>query len=182
MQSKTIEVGLSNPVAWKHQNPKPTSYPINDVTFSEEGVAWAVADSGTILRSPPESPDYGNNWIPVVSGTGEDLRAIRFVNSFEGWIVGDSGTILHSSDGGATWEAESEFDHPTASVGLFSRRVPWMGGGRRGNHSLSGWRRILGADRFRKNRPISHPCLHERCNARVDYHEQCERFDLMDGR
>jgi photosystem II stability/assembly factor-like uncharacterized protein len=106
VQSRTIEIGLSNPVAWEHQNPKSTSYPINDVTFSEEGVAWAVGDGGTILRSPPDSPDYGNNWIPVISGTSANLRGIHFVNPLEGWIVGDSGTILHSMNGGATWEVE----------------------------------------------------------------------------
>ncbi|MCG3111919.1 MAG: YCF48-related protein [Candidatus Manganitrophus sp. SB1] len=129
VQSKTIEVGLSNPVAWKHQNPKPTSYPINDVTFSEEGVAWAVADSGTILRSPPDSPDYGNNWIPVVSGTGEDLRAIRFVNPLEGWIVGDGGTILHSSNGGAIWETESSSTtQPLQSVYFLDASHGWAVG------------------------------------------------------
>lgn len=107
IQSKTIQIGLSNPIAWKHQNPKPTSYPINDVTFSEKGVAWAVGDGGTVFRSPPDSPDYGNNWISVVSRTSVSLRGIRFISALEGWIVGDSGTILHSNDGGATWEAET---------------------------------------------------------------------------
>lgn len=107
VQSRTIEVGLSNPIAWKHQNPKPTSYPINDVTFSDTGVAWAVADGGIILRSPPDSPDFGSNWISVISGTSVSLRGVHFVSPLEGWIVGDSGTILHSHNGGATWEAEA---------------------------------------------------------------------------
>ncbi len=129
IEPKTIQIGFSNPIAWRHQNPKSTSYPINDVTFSEEGVAWAVADSGTILRSPPDSPDYGNNWIPVVSGTGEDLRAIRFVNPLEGWIVGDGGTILHSSDGGATWEAESSSTtQPLQSVYFLDASHGWAVG------------------------------------------------------
>lgn len=107
VQSKTVQIGLSNPVAWEHQNPKSTSYPINDVTFSEEGIAWAVGDGGTILRSPPDSPDYGNNWIPVVGGMGVNLQDIQFINPFEGWIVGNGGTILHTIDGGATWEIET---------------------------------------------------------------------------
>jgi photosystem II stability/assembly factor-like uncharacterized protein len=107
VQSRTIEIGLSNPVAWEHQNPKSASYPINDVTFSEEGVAWAVGDAGTILRSPPDSPDYGNNWISVVSGTSANLRGIHFINPREGWIVGGSGTILQTVNGGATWDIET---------------------------------------------------------------------------
>lgn len=107
VQSKTIQIGLSNPMAWEHQNPRPTSYPLNDVTFSEQGVAWAIGEGGTLFRSPPDSPDYGNNWIPVVSGTSGNLHGIHFVSAFEGWIVGDSGTILHTSDGGATWTAEA---------------------------------------------------------------------------
>jgi len=106
VQSRTIEVGLSNPVAWEHQNPRPTSYPIHAVTFSDTGVAWAVGDGGTLFRSPPDSPDYGNNWISVVSGTSVSLRGIHFIGPLEGWIVGDSGTILHSVNGGATWESE----------------------------------------------------------------------------
>lgn len=106
IRSKTILIGLSNPIAWKHQNPKSTSYPINDVTFSKEGVAWAVGNDGTLLRSPQDSPDYGNNWIPVVSGTAENLHGIHFINSAEGWIVGDGGTILHSDNAGATWVLE----------------------------------------------------------------------------
>ncbi len=129
VQSKTIQIGLSNPLAWEHQNPKPTSYSINDVAFSEEGVAWAVGDGGTLFRSPPDAPDYGNNWVSVVSGTSVHLRGIQFINPLEGWIVGDSGTILHSNNGGATWEAEtSPTAQPLQSVYFLDAAHGWAVG------------------------------------------------------
>jgi len=42
-------------------------------------------------------------WVPLNSGTANNLRSVHFVDADNGFAVGDSGTILKTIDGGATW-------------------------------------------------------------------------------
>jgi photosystem II stability/assembly factor-like uncharacterized protein len=41
-----------------------------------------------------------------VSGTRSDLFDVKFFDEREGWAVGGEGTAIHTTDGGATWQAE----------------------------------------------------------------------------
>jgi photosystem II stability/assembly factor-like uncharacterized protein len=62
----------------------------------------AVGDGGTILQL---------NVLPekqaAASGTDEGLRSVSLIGGQVGWAVGQSGTVLTTSDGGATWTAQT---------------------------------------------------------------------------
>lgn len=42
-------------------------------------------------------------WVPQNSGTTNNIRAVHFIDTFNGFAVGDSGTILKTTDGGENW-------------------------------------------------------------------------------
>ena len=48
-----------------------------------------------------------NPWQPIPSGTTNLLRAVHFPDAQNGWATGSGGTLLRSSDGRATWTAQS---------------------------------------------------------------------------
>jgi hypothetical protein len=48
--------------------------------------------------------DGGANWQSIAGPAGSYyLRAVDFVDEYDGWAVGRFGTIIHTSDGGNTW-------------------------------------------------------------------------------
>ena len=50
----------------------------------------------------------GDGWTVQYVGTDTDaLNAISFPDAMHGWAVGDNGTILATTDGGATWNAQT---------------------------------------------------------------------------
>ena len=73
-----------------------TIQPLNDITFIDSNIGWAVGDSGTILHTS----DGGNNWEFQESGASADLNSVYFVDENYGWICGDSSIILHTDNGG----------------------------------------------------------------------------------
>ena len=42
-------------------------------------------------------------WLPVSSGTTNNLNGAYLLGSGTGFVVGDAGTILKTTDAGATW-------------------------------------------------------------------------------
>ena len=75
------------------------SRPLNHLLFA---VALACACLPTLCGA-----DVPNGWSGQASGAGVPLRAVHFLDAQLGWAVGDGGTILHTSDGGATWTAQT---------------------------------------------------------------------------
>jgi photosystem II stability/assembly factor-like uncharacterized protein len=65
--------------------------------------AWAVGDYGHILNTL----DGGTTWNPQVSGTGQNLESVSFVDSNNGWAVGKRGVILNTLNGGTTWTPQT---------------------------------------------------------------------------
>jgi hypothetical protein len=78
-----------------------TTAKLNNGDGLPSGFAWAVGDSGTILRT-----DDGVSWTPVASGTTADLYGIAELDYTNVYVVGAAGTILKSTDGGLTWSAK----------------------------------------------------------------------------
>ena len=74
----------------------------NEIAFSF-GVGCIVGSGGLILRSP----DEGNSWSPVSSGTIQNLNSIDFKKRDYVWACGDSGVIIKSDDKGAHWEFDN---------------------------------------------------------------------------
>jgi photosystem II stability/assembly factor-like uncharacterized protein len=48
----------------------------------------------------------GTNWQGVTTGD-TPLNGVSFANKALGWAVGVSGTVIHTSDSGATWQAQT---------------------------------------------------------------------------
>jgi photosystem II stability/assembly factor-like uncharacterized protein len=73
---------------------------ISDIYFHDSAHGWAVGASDIL---------YYNNgiWTQLKNPGGNGLNSVFFINANEGWIVGNGGTILHSTDGGATWSAQT---------------------------------------------------------------------------
>jgi len=44
-----------------------------------------------------------NVWLPLNSGSTQDLKAISFPLDQEGYVAGDNGTLLKTSNAGSTW-------------------------------------------------------------------------------
>ncbi len=76
-----------------------TTKALRGIYLRDSGVAYAVGDAGTILKST----DAGLSWSALTSGTTRNLYDLYFFNDNEGLTIGDSGLILRTLDGGATW-------------------------------------------------------------------------------
>jgi len=59
---------------------------------------------------------FAQAWIEQNSGTTKALHSISYCDTLNGFAVGDNGTILHTSDGGATWIAQSSPAGATAQL------------------------------------------------------------------
>ena len=59
------------------------------------------------LNGPAALLAQCNQWQPIPTPTTNLLRAVHFPDAQNGWAVGSGGTLLRSSDGGATWTAQS---------------------------------------------------------------------------
>jgi photosystem II stability/assembly factor-like uncharacterized protein len=85
--------------------------------------AWvtALGPASAAIGTSPVNPDPfsgglsrttdgGATWQPSTSAAGDyygDLSALQFVNATSGWAAGSGGEILATTNGGATWTAQS---------------------------------------------------------------------------
>lgn len=76
-----------------------TTNNLNAVHLLDSGVAYAVGDAGTILKSS----DAGASWVTLSSGTSKSLHGIYVFDDETAVAVGDQGTILRTTDGGDSW-------------------------------------------------------------------------------
>lgn len=83
--------------------PSGTYNPLNGVWSPSLGDAWAVGDSGTIVKRVPGSLPFA--WTTQTSGTANRLNAIWGSGTTHIWAVGNSGTILKYN--GSAWSAQT---------------------------------------------------------------------------
>jgi photosystem II stability/assembly factor-like uncharacterized protein len=84
---------------WVWQNPYPTGYTLNDITFMDENQGWAVGGPGDILHTT----DGGVTWSTRHVSPMIQAKKICFANALQGWVFGRGECAFHTSDGGATW-------------------------------------------------------------------------------
>ena len=89
---------------------------VNNITATNNDLteldAWAVGDSGTILRW------NGNTWSTVTSPTSMNLYSVFFVNSSWGWAVGGTstnGVILQYNGSWSTYTNVTFSGYPNAT-------------------------------------------------------------------
>ncbi len=91
---------LNSQGGWIEQQPPPGVYDLYKVFALSEDVAFAVGDSGKIIKTT----NGGEIWeiIYTPDSTYITLNSIFFIDSFYGWAVGGK-TILNTEDGGKKW-------------------------------------------------------------------------------
>ncbi|MDH7514699.1 MAG: YCF48-related protein [Bacteroidota bacterium] len=92
---------------------RPTTEGINQVTSTGSGI-YCVGDNGLIFFST-----NGTTWTPQASNASSNLNDICFVDQQRGWCVGAGKTIRRTTDGGATWVAQTVFGPMADLLGVF---------------------------------------------------------------
>jgi len=98
---------------------------LQDITFLNEDLGWAVGNAGTILKTA----DGGDTWEYQKRESVYNLADVwyydvMFIDNLNGWCVGgrgevspSTGLLLHTSDGGRSWSAQS-FDSTQCLYGI----------------------------------------------------------------
>jgi hypothetical protein len=84
----------------------------------------AVGDNGMIMTSR----NAGDTWLPLESGTSENLYDVMFADARKGLVVGDNSVLLKSENMGEEWESVElpvVKDKKTALYGVFI--MTWFG-------------------------------------------------------
>ncbi len=74
-----------------------------DVSAPDSTNAYAVGDSGTILKTT----DGGTNWTKLTAPTNQHLRGVAALDANHVVVVGSGGAIKRSSDGGNNWTSDT---------------------------------------------------------------------------
>lgn len=108
---------------WQWQNPYPQGNDLHDVQVSDEAIAWAVGDSGTILHTT----NQGSSWEILESGTNEHLFRISSPDQNTAWAVGSNGTIMNTTNGGLTWlQQTSGTDFDLVDISFVNENKGWI--------------------------------------------------------
>lgn len=89
----------------------PENTPLFAIDGRADGTAWAVGDTGTILRCE------AGTWVAEASGTRAHLRCVRCLSDGQVLAAGADGTILRRSEEGL-WEAQTSPHGSTFTAAL----------------------------------------------------------------
>ena len=109
---KTIDGG----VTWSAQSAD-IAETLRNVDFVDANNGWAVGTNGAILHTG----DGGEHWARQTAGSTDEFRGVAFLNATQGWATSFHGThndysgtaddwrgtIWYTSNGGATWQAQT---------------------------------------------------------------------------
>ncbi len=73
---------------------------LRDLYFSDDNNGWACGSAGLLLHTP----DGGDTWYQVETGTENDLTCLHFFNDKKGVIASLQASIGATSDGGKNWQ------------------------------------------------------------------------------
>ncbi len=108
-------------------SPAPRS-PLHAVKFVNRVEAWAVGDTGTVLKLKD------GEWRNATSGTDEHLLGLAVLSATEAWAVGENGTLLHYD--GVAWTPHRDSRTaatrflPLRAVAFLNPGNGWAVGGR----------------------------------------------------
>ncbi len=76
---------------------------INDLHFINATTGFAAAKGGNIFKTT----NSGQSWLPITTGTTQNINSIHFSDATNGYAVGDNGLILKTINGGTTWTQQN---------------------------------------------------------------------------
>lgn len=85
---------------WIAAYPYTTPNLVWNTKFVNASTGYAAGNNGTIIKTT----DSGLSWLPLASGTTEDLYFIFIQNENSVFISGSSGKLIKSTNGGQSWE------------------------------------------------------------------------------
>ncbi|MBW8886338.1 MAG: hypothetical protein JF616_01165 [Fibrobacteres bacterium] len=92
VRGQILTASSASPRTWQSTETLPG---LRDLVIAAAGVAYAVGDEGTIVKSS----DSGRTWLRQESGTDSGLKAISMLDKNTGYAVGRQGTLLRTRDG-----------------------------------------------------------------------------------
>jgi hypothetical protein len=113
-QKKKKNIWRKHQICSSLADPHPISFTktLRAVAAISETEAIAVGDHGSILRFQGGS----SCWYPMISGTTEDLKDIKFTKKGEGFIVGTENTLLYLTNVFADDAIWVPFPAPSAMI------------------------------------------------------------------
>ena len=85
---------------WFWQNPLPTGNDIRRIKYVSSGIAYAVGNYGTVIKTF----NGGLNWFNLYSiVTSNNLTGLYFINPNTGIVVGHKSSIYKTINGGVSW-------------------------------------------------------------------------------
>lgn len=165
---------------WEWQMPPFGANNIHRVVFTDTLTGWAVADSGTLLKTS----DGGMTWTMRRHDPTYHLFGVSFPDPQHGWIAGGAafsdwpsfGSMYRTNDGGETWtELTYTFESTVRDICFVDSLYGWMvlayggeaykttDGGDSWTvqtHLNEGWERILFADRQHGISYANYMCRH----------------------
>jgi photosystem II stability/assembly factor-like uncharacterized protein len=120
--NQDISLGIiSYSVGWHLQN-SGVSEVLQDVKAISANAAWAVGNSGSVIRTN----DGGNTWLPVttINTLGYDLYAVEVVGN-NIWVSGEN-KMWKSTDDGLTWvELISDYSQVVKDIQFIDSNNGW---------------------------------------------------------
>jgi photosystem II stability/assembly factor-like uncharacterized protein len=111
----------------------PAVQDLKKLSFTDDLHGWVCGDAGTILKTG----DGGQSWVEQTSPVGLDLVDIDMLDEQTGWILAQEygpdpwdnrTTLLHTTNGGAEWVVQAEFDQLMHAVGFSDALHGCVGG------------------------------------------------------
>ena len=116
---------------------------------------FVLATIGTFGVAAAQATTY-NTWTAQTPGVNVTYYGVGFADANNGWLVGGTVNVRHTTNGGATWSAQTLTPTTTQSLRSVSCGPLERSGRRRrrGRLSHDQWRRGLGLADFRRHRHI----------------------------
>ncbi|MCP9290914.1 YCF48-related protein [Gracilimonas sediminicola] len=107
-------VHIASAQHWQSANGNITSADLNEVQLVTDQIAYAIGNTGTILKST----DGGATWTDVSYGDSRNYQGLFFFDAESGFVGGpfttagggSSEMLAKTEDGGQTWDIRSSFN------------------------------------------------------------------------
>jgi photosystem II stability/assembly factor-like uncharacterized protein len=101
--------------SWVGHN-RSSSRRVQNMGFTPEGRLWMLARGGQLQFSQPQDLDTWEKAQYPEKSASWGLLDLAYRTPNEVWVAGGSGSLLQSSDGGKTWQKDSEVENVASNL------------------------------------------------------------------